>query len=106
MEKLVLMVAMATFVDVAFSCAAPATAHSNAKKTFSKSVNLGVLSWNTSGMREDSVDTLVSQLNDMDKQQDVILIQESCKSEDVSLGSLDAGHVWYVAPCYDRPRKV
>ena len=65
-----------------------------------------VLSWNPCGMKEDSIDNIVSQLQISRVRWDAVLVQEGTVAGEASLGTLQSGHVWYVAPCFDRPRSV
>lgn len=68
--------------------------------------NFRVLSWNIAVMKDDSIDNIVSQLRGMREDWDAILIQEGPRSVESSLGTLSSGHIWYVAPCSDRPRSI
>lgn len=67
---------------------------------------LRILSWNAAGMTVDSVETLLTLLEDCGETWDAVLIQEGPKRETEELNELDGGHLWYVASCHDRQRSV
>jgi hypothetical protein len=80
--------------------------HSGGRGHPGKCTKFVVVSWNTAGMRDDSIDNIVAQLEIIEEPWDAILVQEGPKSEECLLGNLESGHIWYVAPCADRHRSV
>ena len=76
------------------------------KQTVDNHTYLRIMSWNAAGMKDESLRNLLDLLAAKGQDWDVVLVQEGPKRDAEELNECLGGHLWFVAPCGNRPRSV